>query len=128
MGKVKDLAKAPIDSALLTYYAGSSTSGITGYAFFDSHLVRSMPETLMVVLNPDGRVRFVEILSFYEPPDYLPIAKWLDLFKEKELNDDLWLRRSIRNVTGATLTTQSITDSVRRILAVYKVAIKGEAS
>ncbi len=65
----------------------------------------------------------VEILAFYEPEDYCPPKKWLQLFSKKELNDDLRVKRGIRNVAGATLTTQAITDTVRRAIATYRVAV-----
>ena len=111
---------------MVTYYVGKSTRGIHGYAFFETHIVRTMPETFMAVVNPDGNLKFVEILAFYEPEDYLPPRRWLDLFRGRKLGDDLWVKRGIRNITGATLTTQAITDGIRRILATFRVAIKKE--
>ena len=78
----------------------------------------------MVVVDPSGQVRSVEMLAFYEPEDYLPPQKWLGLFQNKPLNDEMWVKRGIRNVTGATLTTQAITEAVRRSLATWEVALK----
>ncbi len=121
--QIEQQAKSKMDSNLVTYYMGISTGGISGFAFFNSHNVRTMPETMMAVVNLDGSLRFVEILAFYEPEDYLPPKKWLGLFQSKKLDDDLWVKRGIRNVTGATLTTQAITEATRRILATFQVAI-----
>lgn len=121
--QIERRAKSKLGSDLVTYYIGTTASGIEGFAFFDSHTVRTMPEALMAVVNPDGSLRFVEMLSFYEPDDYLPPKRWFELFQNKRLDEDLWVKRSIRNVTGATLTTQAVTEAVRRILATYHVAI-----
>ena len=48
-----------------------------GTAYFDTHRVRSVDETLMVVVDPSGRASRVEILAFDEPPEYLPKKGWL---------------------------------------------------
>ena len=61
----------------------------------------------------------VELLAFFEPPDYEPPARWLNQFKGRRLNDDLYLKRGLRNISGATLTAQSFADGVRRALAVF---------
>lgn len=122
--KIEQQAKSKMESSLVTYYVGTKQAGIEGFAFFNSHIVRTMPETMMVVINPDGSLRLVEILAFYEPEDYLPPKRWLGLFRKKRLKDDLWVKRGIRNITGATLTTQAVTEAVRRTLATFQVAIE----
>ena len=43
-----------------------------------------MNETIMVVVGEGGRIRFVEILSFAEPDDYLASKRWLGQFESKE--------------------------------------------
>jgi hypothetical protein len=77
----------------------------------------------MVVINPDSTVRYAEILAFYEPLDYLPAPNWLELFRSKPLKDNLWPRRDIHNITGATLTVQALTQGVRKMLAIFQVAV-----
>jgi Na+-translocating ferredoxin:NAD+ oxidoreductase RnfG subunit len=118
--------KAKVDSKVLTYYVGISDSGTLGYAFFETHTVRTMPATYLVVIAPDGSLRHVEILAFYEPEDYLPSKKWLNQFSRKTLDNDLWLKRGIRNISGATLSAQAIVDGTRRILATYQIAVTKE--
>ena len=110
----------PIESALVTRYTGKDAGGrIAGTAYFDTHRVRTLEETLMVVVGPDGKVARVEILAFGEPPDYLPKKAWLDQFKGHALDQDLSVKRGIRGITGATLSSQAATDAVRRILAIH---------
>ena len=118
---VQKISKTTFDQELVTYYVGKSSAGIAGYVFFETHTVRTMPETFMVVLNSQGAIHFVEMLAFHEPQDYKPPKRWLGLFKDRKLNDDLWVKRGIRNVAGATLTAQAITDGIRRVLAVMEV-------
>lgn len=124
--KIQSRARAKVDSRVLTYYVGRSMVGPLGYAFFETQIVRTMPETFLIVVNPDSSVRAVEILAFFEPEDYLPPKRWLNLFVNKSLRDDLWLKRGVQNVIGATISAQSITDGVRKILATFELAVPKE--
>jgi hypothetical protein len=59
------------------------------------------------------------VLSFAEPPDYLPRKGWYEQFAGRELDDELRLDRGIRAVSGATLTATATTAAARRVLAVH---------
>ncbi|MFQ5706209.1 MAG: FMN-binding protein [bacterium] len=121
--RIEKLAKVKVDSKLITYYVGSDSLKVTGYAFFDMRVVRTKSVTFVVVLQSDGRVKYVEILAFHEPLDYLPTRRWLELFKSRLLSVGLWPKRDIANITGATLSARAITQGVRKTLAIYQVAI-----
>lgn len=116
---VQERARARLRSSIVAYYVGRSSEGVTGFAYFDTHVVRSMPETLMVLLSPAGEVRSVEVLAFHEPEDYLPRPRWLKQFRGRSREQEVWLKRDIRGVTGATLTAHAVTEAVRRILALH---------
>ncbi len=113
-------ARAKLGSKLWTYYVGASSSGALGYAYFDRVIVRTLPATVMAALDAEGRLRFLEILSFEEPEDYLPARRWFGLFKGKGPEDDLRVRGGIRNVAGASLSAQVFAESARRMLAVHQ--------
>jgi hypothetical protein len=100
---------------------GVSSSGVVGTAYFESHRVRTMNEAFMVVVAPNATARFVEILSFAEPDEYRAPKKWLARFHGRRLDDQLWLRRGLSNITGASLTSDAVTRGVRRVLAVHRV-------
>jgi hypothetical protein len=117
--RAEQLAGARLASAIVHPYVARRDGVEVGTAYFDSHLVRTLQETVMVVVGPDGRVGRVEVLAFDEPPDYLPRAEWYRQFDGRPLDAELDLRRSIRPVTGATLTARSTTDAVRRVLALH---------
>jgi electron transport complex protein RnfG len=91
-----------------------------GYAYFDTHRVRTLAETVMIVVTPDGRIDRVEILSFDEPPDYLPKPRWIEQFRGRKLDDDLSLKRAIRPISGASLSGRAITNASRKILALHR--------
>ena len=122
--RIEALAQIKIASRIISYYVHSDASGVTGIAFFDRQIVRDMPVTYMVVVKPSGEIDRVEILSFDEPEDYLPPLRWLQLYRNRVLNNDLIVGRAIAHITGASLTSQALNDGVRRILATYTVGIK----
>jgi Na+-translocating ferredoxin:NAD+ oxidoreductase RnfG subunit len=101
---------------MIVRYAGPG-----GYAYFDTHRVRTLPETVMVVVTSDGKIDRIEILSFDEPPEYLPKERWMDQFDGRRLDDDLSLKRKIRPLSGASLSARAITNASRKVLALHKV-------
>jgi len=125
---VEKLAQAPLESQLWTIHVGWKAGEVQGYAVIDSHVVRTLPESVMVVLEPDGTLRRVEILAFHEPPEYLPTSRWVEQFKGRALTDDLKLGAGIQGITGATLSATAMTASVRRALALFTVLVKAPAS
>jgi len=120
-----------LPSALVVYYVATRDGRTVGTAYFDTHIVRTMPETIMVVVDPAGRAARIEVLSFQEPEDYLPRPRWYGQFQGKPLNDELSMKRGIRPVAGATLTVRATTEAARRVLALHEVirrAPVGEAA
>jgi hypothetical protein len=121
---VEKRAHAPVETQLWTIHVGWKGDAVQGYAIIDSHVVRTLPETFMVVIDPAGTVRRVEILAFHEPPEYLPTARWVGQFAGRTLNDDLKLNGAIQGITGATLSATAMTAGVRRALALFAVVVK----
>ncbi|HYX19358.1 MAG TPA: FMN-binding protein [Thermoanaerobaculia bacterium] len=108
-------------SALATFYTGVRDGKLVGTAYVDTHVVRTMPETILVVVDPAGAIARIEVLSFSEPEEYLPKAHWYEQFQGRPLDDELSMKRGIRPVTGATLTARATTDAARRVLALHRV-------
>ncbi len=119
--RIRESAGSEPTSRVVVYYVGGGDPERPVTAFFDTHLVRTFPETVMIVVEAWGAVRRVDILSFDEPEDYLPSRRWLDQFGGRELDDELSTRRGIRGVTGATLSSRAITETVRRTLALHAI-------
>ena len=119
--RAHDLSGVEVPSALVTSYRATRDGKPVGTAYFDTHKVRTLPETVMVVVDPQGRVGRIEVISFEEPEQYLPRGAWYGQFSGKGLDPDLDLKRGIRPVTGATLTARATTEAVRRVLALHQV-------
>ena len=121
-------AEVEIDGAMVTRFVVRRGDEVVGFAYIDTHRVRTLPETLLVILEVDGSVRRVEVAAFREPLDYKPGDSWYRQFDDEELDRDLSLDRDIRPITGATLTARATIDAVRRVLAIHlAVTGKGES-
>jgi hypothetical protein len=121
MAEASRLAGHPRSRALVVRYVAIRDGERTGTAYFDTHRVRTLDETVLVVVQPDDRIGRIELISFDEPPDYMPREGWYRQFDGRALSDDLDLDRGIRAVTGATLTANATIAAARRVLAVHQV-------
>ncbi|MFQ5351471.1 MAG: FMN-binding protein [Candidatus Binatia bacterium] len=113
----------PIDSRLVTVYVGYLGDQVQGYAILDTHLVRTFPETFLVVLHADGSVRSTYVMAFHEPLEYLPHEGWLRGLNGRRLDDDLRIGRAVAGITGATLSSHAVLTGLRRALAIYETLI-----
>lgn len=125
---IQKIARAKQESRIVTRIKATKAGVVTGYGYFDTHVVRTMPETILVVLQADGAVRQVLILAFAEPDDYRPRPRWLATLEGRRLDPELWPGRGVPRISGATLTTQAITDATRRVLALHQVTAGGGAA
>ena len=121
--EIETLSKSKLDSKLYIIYEGKKGNELLGYAIIDTHTLRTKTETVMFVVNPDGTLRQAEILAFFEPPEYMPGNNWISLFYGKDADDSLRSGKDIPNITGATITSNSLAQTMRRILSVVKVAM-----
>jgi hypothetical protein len=102
---------------LVVYYVATVDGRDAGTAYFDTHVVRTEPETLLVLVDPKGAIARIEVLSFSEPEEYLPRGTWYGRFPGKSLNDELSEKKGVHPVTGATITVRVTVEAARRVLA-----------
>ena len=125
---VEQLAQAKLESHIATLHTAWRDGRVLGYAFVDVHQVRTLPEALLVVISPEGRVVQARMLAFHEPKDYLPSARWLKQFEQRGLTRELRVGGTVHGIAGATLSTRAVTSSVRRSLALYQVLAASTAA
>jgi hypothetical protein len=126
LAQVKQRSGVTLDSPIYTFYVGKNGSETIGYAAIEAATVRTLPETVMVVLNADGTIRFTEILAFFEPSEYMPSKRWLNQFKGVQLTSDLRVGGKINGISGATLSAQAITRQARKAAALCEILLAGE--
>jgi len=126
--RVTDLAKVDFERGLVYPYTATKDGKLVGTAYIDKHRVRTLKESVMFVISPEGKIARIELLSFGEPPDYIPNERWYAQLIGKPLNDELFLKKDIRNVTGATLTARATVKAARRVLAAHQVITADRAA
>lgn len=123
MASIQKAAKVKLDSAMFTFYVGKQNDKILGYAAIETITVRTKPETLMIVLTPEGELRKVVTLAFHEPPEYQPPERWFEQLNGKPLAE-LDFSKGVQGVSGATLSTRAAVNSVRKVIALYLAMVK----
>ncbi len=121
--RAAEVAGVPVENRVFVYYVGEQEGRTVGYAYFDTHLVRTLPETILVLVAPGGTIRRIDIVSFDEPEDYLVNDRWLGQFRGRGLDDRLSLKAGIRPLTGATLSARAVTEAARRVLALHQLFV-----
>jgi hypothetical protein len=76
-------------------------------------------------LNADGSVHQIEIMDYRESYGYeIRNPTWRRQFVGRRDGDPLKLDIDIQNIGGATLSCRHVTEGVKRLLALYDVALK----
>jgi Na+-translocating ferredoxin:NAD+ oxidoreductase RnfG subunit len=121
--EIEQLAGAKLESNLITVYTGTRQGQPLGYALFDTHVVRTLPETLLLVLSPSGELTGVHLLAFYEPPEYAPPQPWLDRFRGWKADTAQERRPDVTAISGSTLSSRAAVAAVKRALAIYRTLL-----
>jgi len=127
VAKIQQDAKVKLDSGLFTFYVGKDQGKIMGYAAIETSTVRTKPETLMIVLTPDGELQKVYTLAFHEPPEYQPPERWFEQLYKRPLAD-MDFNKGVDGISGATLSTRSALTSIRKVMAIYQVMVKNKST
>lgn len=97
-----------------------------GWVIVDEVIGKHEYITYAAAISPDGHVIGVEILSYRESRGgQVRDPRWRARFRGKTLADPLRLNQDIPNISGATLSSRSVTDGVKRLLALHAVALAG---
>jgi Na+-translocating ferredoxin:NAD+ oxidoreductase RnfG subunit len=76
-------------------------------------------------MAPDGAVLRIEILAYNETYGYeVREEKWRAQFIGKKPGAPVTLNEDVKNISGATISCRRITEGVKRLLAVYAVALR----
>mgnify|MGYP006293063605 CR=1 FL=1 len=121
---VSRAAGSPLPSRVVTCYeareSGDAGAPVIGWACLDTHVVRTLPETLLVVVDAELEIRRVDVLAFKEPRDYLLPRRWLEQLRGQRLDEELALKRGLHAMSGATISARSATRAARRVLALVE--------
>ena len=101
-------------------YVARKNDQVLGFAFEDIIAGKWGPIHYLAGLDPRGAVLEVVVLDYQEIRGR-PIAKkrFLRQYKGKSIGDPVQLRNDIDGITGATISSRSLTDGVRKLLYVF---------
>ena len=115
------LSREDVPGRIYARYVARRGGAVVGRAYVDTHIVRTKRESLLISVDPDGRVRRIDVTAFLEPPEYVAPDAWLRQYDRRPLDDELAIQRAIRPIAGATLTNRAVNGAVRRVLALDRV-------
>ena len=119
MRAVAQVAGLPARSAAWRTMTAKKGDVPLGVVVFDAVLGKFELIDYAVGLGTDGKVRNVEILAYRESHGYeVRLPAWRKQFVGKGVEARLRISEDIANISGATLSSTSVTDGVRRIVAV----------
>ncbi len=123
--RIEKLARTRPRDRLVTFYTAVTDGRVAGHAVVHSHIVRTKRETFLLVFEPDGRIRHVDIIAFFEPLEYMPTERWLAQLRGKSANHRLTVGDDVAAISGATLSARGIAEEARWLLAALRETTSG---
>ena len=117
-------AKLKLDTKIYRFYTAAVDGDDVGYGILITRKVRQKDAAVLYMISPEGAIRAIEIITFNEPPEYMPQNTYLEQFKGKDANATLRVGKDIPTVSGATLSARNVTDGARLALALFETVIR----
>ncbi|WP_457624554.1 FMN-binding protein [Persephonella sp.] len=111
-------------TSIFTVYLVKKNGKTVAYSLLHSHRVRTKNETLLITMDRNCSIINVEVIAFYEPPEYIPGGKWLENLKNKSPDNPPVLKKNIPVVTGATLSSRAVADASRQAVFICQYYLR----
>jgi hypothetical protein len=121
---VQKEAKAAVRTKIYRYYEVKKGSSVVAYGVLITRKMRTKKATVLYLFDKSGKLKFSEIMAFGEPPEFIPNAQWMALFKEQKPTASLTMGKDIPTISGSTLSARGITEGDRVARAIYKQVLK----
>lgn len=96
-----------------------------GWFLVDQVIGKHENITYAVALDPDGKVKSVEVMEYRESYGYqIRDADWRMQFVGKASDSKLKLNYDIKNISGATLSCRHVTEGIKKLLNLHDVVLK----
>jgi H+/Na+-translocating ferredoxin:NAD+ oxidoreductase subunit G len=97
---------------------------LLGHVFVDEVVGRAELITYAVGIDPNGTLTRIEVLAYRESHGgEINNAAWRGQFAGRKGLDELDFRTDIKNIAGATLSSEHVTEGVRWIVALWQTAL-----
>lgn len=104
-------------------------NALLGHFFVDEVIGRQNLITYAVGIDPDGSLRGLEILAYRESHGgEIRNPAWRAQFDHRNSLDQLRFRTDIKNISGATLSSEHVTEGVRWLVALWQSVLRPPAA
>jgi Na+-translocating ferredoxin:NAD+ oxidoreductase RnfG subunit len=98
---------------------------LLGWFILDQVIGKHELITYAVGINPDGSVKQFQVIEYREAyGSQVRYVQWRDQFVGKTLADPLEVGTDIVNISGATMSSQHVTEGIKRLLAFHQVVLR----
>jgi Na+-translocating ferredoxin:NAD+ oxidoreductase RnfG subunit len=113
----------------LRIWAARQGTTVLGHVFVDEVIGREDFITYAVGIRADGQLLPVRVLEYRESHGgEIRNPRWLAQFAGRSTLQQLRFGTDIKNIAGATLSSEHVTAGVRRILAIRQTAVAAPAA
>jgi FMN-binding domain len=104
------------------------SGALIGHFFIDEVIGRQNLITYAVGIDPGGALRNLEIMAYRESHGgEVRNPAWRAQFDHRTGLDQLRFRTDIKNISGATLSSEHVTEGVRWLLALWQATLRPAA-
>jgi hypothetical protein len=113
-------SRSPFADDTLRIYVCHRGAALAGYGIVDNVKGKSRDITYMLALGPDGAVASLEILVYRESHGgEVAAPAFRGQFRGKKAGDRLAAGRDIQLISGATISSRSVTAGAAKLLAAF---------
>ena len=122
---IVELAGPQPPHGTIQIWSAMQGDSVLGYVLMDEVIGRSALITYATGIDIDGTLHAIEILAYRESHGAeIRNAAWRQQFANKNDLAHLQFRADIKNISGATLSSEHVTQGVRWIFALWETALK----
>jgi H+/Na+-translocating ferredoxin:NAD+ oxidoreductase subunit G len=124
--EIASLAGPQAGHGMLSVWTARQGTSVLGHVFVDEVIGREDFITYAVGIRADGQLLPVRVLEYRESHGgEIRNPRWLAQFAGRSTVQQLRFGTDIKNIAGATLSSEHVTAGVRRILAIRQTAVVG---
>jgi FMN-binding domain len=113
---------------VIRIWKATQQDALLGYFFVDEVIGRQSLITYALGIDAGGEIRNLEIMAYRESHGgEIRNPGWREQFDKRSDLGHLQFRSDIKNISGATLSSEHVTQGVRWLLALWQSALKPAA-
>ncbi len=110
---------------VIRIWSATRSGVLLGHVFVDEVIGRQNLITYAVGIDADGALRNLEIMSYRESHGAeVRNPAWRAQFDRHKDLDQVRFRTDIKNISGATLSSEHVTEGVRWLMALWQSALR----